>query len=242
MRFTVLTPSARNCPAFTYGTADGRGRKRQCNVSGKQIDHRGRRAFVRYMHDADTGHGLEQFGREVRLAPAARRTVKQFTGMFLCKRNELPDRFHRHRVVHDQYLRGRYQHRNRREVPDRIVGELAIQTRIDGVRGRKDQQRVTIRRRLGDILGADIGARPRAVVDDDLLPPFLGQLLPQSAREYVRRAAGRERIGLDGPGRGRVLNRGPQQPAKPQCQSTMALLVFFLLVFFLRNWRAFRLL
>jgi hypothetical protein len=42
------------------------------------------------------------------------------------------------------------------------------------------------------MLGADDAGRAGAVVDDDLLPPFLGQFLRKGARNDVDAAAWRE--------------------------------------------------
>ena len=56
---------------------------------------------------------------------------------------------------------------DRREVPDRIVRQLLVQRRVDGVRADgAHQQRVAVRRGLRNHVGADGAAGTAAVVDD----------------------------------------------------------------------------
>jgi hypothetical protein len=65
------------------------------------------------------------------------------------------------------------------------------------------EQRMPVRVRLGDRGGADGGAAPGAVVDDDGLPNLSGNMIEHGAWDEVAGAAGRERHnhphGLCGP-------------------------------------------
>src|SRR5262249_46010779 len=65
---------------------------------------------------------------------------------------------------------------------------------IDGVRRhRRHQQRVAVRRRLGDHVGPDIAAGADAVFDGELLSHELAHASPHDARDDVGGTTGRER-------------------------------------------------
>ena len=51
------------------------------------------------------------------------------------------------------------------------------------------EQRVTIGRGLGDNFSADDTARPRTVIDDDLLPQRICKLVGNGTCDEIRRAA-----------------------------------------------------
>ena len=55
------------------------------------------------------------------------------------------------------------------------------------------QQRVTIRRGLGDDVGADHPARAGTVVDHHGLPERIAEFLSHDARQHIRGAAGRQK-------------------------------------------------
>ncbi len=98
---------------------------------------------------------------------------------------------HWQRRVHHQYVRNLRQQRDRREILQWIIGEFAVQAGIDSMHSRCRQQHVAIAGSADHRLRADIAACTRAIFDDDLLLPDLGQLLPDDARQDVGRAAGR---------------------------------------------------
>ena len=74
---------------------------------------------------------------------------------------------------------------------DEIEIEIVVERRIDGVRRDGQHQRVAVRRRSYDDLGADIAAGARPIVDEEWLPEPLRQPLTDQARDDVGRAAGR---------------------------------------------------
>jgi len=94
------------------------------------------------------------------------------------------------------------EHGHGREILDRIVGQAGAETHRDRVRARGGKaDGVAVRRRLGDRIGADIAAGARAVLDDNLLPEALAELLPHDARDDVGAGAGKgtiKRIGCCG--------------------------------------------
>ena len=82
--------------------------------------------------------------------------------------------------------------RDRRDVADEIEVELVVERRVDRVRRTDQEQRVAVRRRAHDRLGADIAAGARPVLDDELLAKPLRQPLTHQARDDVGRAARRQ--------------------------------------------------
>ena len=82
--------------------------------------------------------------------------------------------------------------RDRRDVADEIEIELVVERRVDRVRRSDKEERVAVRRRPHDRLGADIGAGARPVLDDEWLAEPLRQPLADQARDDVGPAARRE--------------------------------------------------
>jgi hypothetical protein len=94
-------------------------------------------------------------------------------------------------VVHHEQV-GLGEDRNRRQIAQRIVRELAVERHVDRHRGGVDQQRVAVGRGLRDQLVGDVGAGPRSVLDDHRLAEELGELRREQPRVDVDAAAGRE--------------------------------------------------
>jgi hypothetical protein len=74
---------------------------------------------------------------------------------------------------------------DRRRVAQEVVVQLLVERRIDGVRGRNQQERISVRRRVDHRLGRDIGAAAGAAFDDDRLAEPLGEPLGDQARRDV---------------------------------------------------------
>ena len=108
------------------------------------------------MQEVDLGRVLQHLHRQVRGRAVAGRRVVELARLALRERDEFGQRLRRDlRIDHQQVRRDRDQ-RDRREVLDRIVGQLRVGARRDGVRARRaDGQRVAVRRRLGRGVGAD---------------------------------------------------------------------------------------
>ena len=108
----------------------------------------------------------------------------------------------------EQHGRGGEQ-RDGREIRREVVPRLRVQAHVDGVGVGAEHDRVAVGRGARRLLGADIAARPGAVVDHDLLPEDFREALPDDARDDVAVAAGR--VGHDeahGLGRIAVVARG----------------------------------
>jgi hypothetical protein len=78
------------------------------------------------------------------------------------------------------------------EVFGQAVREAGVQADIDRLRARHIQQRVAVRGSLGHDLRADVGPGAAAIVDEELLPEFFGELRGEQARDHVRAAARRK--------------------------------------------------
>ena len=82
---------------------------------------------------------------------------------------------------------------DRREIPERVVGELLVQARIGGDSRVHPQQRVAVGHGLRHELRRDIAAGAAAVIDHELLADRAGELLRHHAHDDVRPAARRDR-------------------------------------------------
>ena len=100
--------------------------------------------------------------------------------------------------------------RDRCDVADEIEVKFLIQRRVDrGRRGGK-QERITIRRRTNDCLGANIGPRAGSIFNDERLAKPLRQPLTDQACENVSRAAGSK--ANDNAHRARRIGLCPRDP------------------------------
>ncbi len=139
----------------------------------------------------DAGHHLEQRAGDIeRRADAAGRQV-DLARIGLGIGDEFRNRFRRHRKidVHDQRNGGDARHR--RGVADEVEIQMLIKRGIDRVRRHGQQQRVAIRRRLDDQLGADVGAGARPIFNDERLTELFRQPLADQPPDDVGRTSGR---------------------------------------------------
>jgi hypothetical protein len=96
--------------------------------------------------------------------------------------------------LHHEHLRLYGDERYRREVLERVVGHALVQRRIHGqVRGLSHAERVTVRRRFGDCVEADVSAAARLVLDDDGPLGGRAHFLGDEARKRIGAATRRER-------------------------------------------------
>src|SRR5258705_11450384 len=72
-----------------------------------------------------------------------------------------------------------------REIADEIEIEFVVKRRVDSIRRGNHEERVAVRRRIHDRLGADVAAGPGPVLDDELLAKPLGKPLTDQARHDV---------------------------------------------------------
>ena len=139
---------------------------------------RGPLALVRHMDEPNPGLLREHFAEQVRRRARAPGAVRQADRLLLRVRNELAHIVERRRRRRDE--RGPVadrELRERREVPERIVGDGLLQDRVVDVGERKgDEESGAVRGRLGDEVGGERAARSRLRFHDDRLLPAFAQL------------------------------------------------------------------
>ena len=169
------------------------------------------------------GAQLQQLAGQVRLGADAGRGVVVLVRLGLGLGDQVGDRGDAGVRLHEQHVRRVHQLRDRREVLDRIVGQVLEQAGIHRDRGRGEQQRMAVRIGARHQRHAGVAAAAGAIVDDHALAERLRQRLGQDARDDVGRPAGRERHDQrDGAGRivrlgGRGRQRGQQRPITRRC-------------------------
>jgi hypothetical protein len=94
--------------------------------------------------------------------------------------------------MHGEHQRAGADQRDRREIPDRVVGQLLVEGRVDRVAARDQRDRVAVRSRPRHDFRSHDAVGARAVLDDHLLPQALAELGRDDAADRVVPAAGRE--------------------------------------------------
>ena len=93
----------------------------------------------------------------------------------------------------DQRVRHRGDHCHRCKILERVERKLRVEARMYGERAAgRGEQRIPIRRRLRDLLGADVPCGAGAIVGNDLLTERFGELLRGKPSHDVGRATRRE--------------------------------------------------
>src|SRR6516165_12659665 len=111
---------------------------------------------------------------------AGRRHV-DLAGIGLGIGDELGNRLDRHRGMHLHGKRVASNARNRRDVADEIEIELVVEGGIDRVHESSHKERISVRGRVHDHLGADIADSSWSVLDYELLAELLRQPLSYQA-------------------------------------------------------------
>jgi len=142
---------------------------------------------LRQSSAVEQGHGRQM----VRRAVAAGRII-ELTGFRAHHLHQLRDAVHRQVVTDQQHQRGvRHQH-NRREILDRVIGQVAFEGRHRAMgAGGEHNQRVAVGRRLLGGHDADDAGRAAAVVDHDRPAVLRADPLGDDPRDAVIRSAGR---------------------------------------------------
>src|SRR5262245_20614152 len=167
-----------------------RGGEHDLHLPTEQIGPRGPAAAIRYVHEVDPGHHLEQLaGHMGRGADTARRHV-DLARIGLGVSDEFGDCLSWHRWI-DHYDKGHDNNAGDRcNVADEIEVELVIERRVGrACVGPDHEQRVAVRRRAHDRLGADIATRARPVLDHEWLAKPLRQPLTHQTGDDVGRSA-----------------------------------------------------
>lgn len=142
---------------------------------------------------SSAGHRPELFAAQVKDRTDTRRAERIFAGVGFQQRDQALHVGRRNGRIDNEQCRRHAHAPDRREIADRVVGHVFVQAGIDGVgRHRRHQNGVAVGRRLGDVIGADVAARPRTVLDDELLMQHFAHLRTHDAADNVGRTTGRE--------------------------------------------------
>ena len=184
--------------------------------------------LVRHVHQIDAGLVLEHLAGKMRLAAAAVGRVVDRSRLSLRQGDQFRQAVRGQRRVRDQELVQQHEHGRRDEIAPCIVGQLAVEVRVDresGVGGHEDG--VPVGRALGDGIRGDDGVRAGLVLHDDGLAPGRLQLVGELARHDVDAAAGR--VGDDDAHRLRrprlAEGRGEQASSRQASECLMTILL-----------------
>src|SRR5262245_34674512 len=166
----------------------------ELNFPGGKRRSAGAASLVRHVLARDGRHDLEELANEMRSATRSGRCKADGARFRLRERDQLAHRFHRYLCVYHEEYRQRRRQNDRREVLQRIVGQVGIDMRTDAMRGDAAlEQCVAVGRRLGDEARAHYAAHAGAVVDHDGLAEHFTELLSHDARKQIRTPAGRDK-------------------------------------------------
>ena len=165
------------------------------DVPAEQIGDRRAGPAVGHVHQLDAGHAGEQLARNMTDRADAGRSVVDLSRVGLGVSDQLRDRVHRKRGMHDN-RRGRVADQpDRCEILAGIETGIGIDPRRDGEgAGITEHQRVAVRRGPGDLRGRNRAPGAAAVVDDELPAELFAELVGHDPRDDAGGAAGRERI------------------------------------------------
>ena len=180
-------------PARDQGQHRDRAGEHEVDMAGDHVVQRRSGPVIRNVRELDAGQRLEPLHGEVLRAAEAGRRIVELVRMGLGEGDEAIERRERSLVADGQHIRQRRNDRDRHEGAW-VVRDFPVEALVDHQHGRRGrEQRVSVRLRLEDHLGADAAGRAGTVLDDKGLAEALRQLLGHDARDHVRRAAGGER-------------------------------------------------
>src|SRR5512132_17515 len=177
----------------------------------------------------DLGLCLEQLAGEMRRQAVARGGEIELARISLRERDQLGHGSGRHGRIHHQDVGLRSDQADRSEIRFRVEIDLLVER---GIRGKDGvvagEQRVAVRRSVGDGLSRDVAACARPVVDHERLAEDLLELAAEDAREHVARPTRREghdeghrpRRIIRGGGRHREQSQGDQQVHRSRHRSS----------------------
>ena len=167
-RLALFTASATSLPSRTSGSTKSDRSEEEIDPSGDDLGHRFSAAPIRDMQGldarAETGTVRRSGGLRCR-----RPTDEKVNRARLCfgGGDQIAGGLEALRRRNDQDARRTAKRDHGGKIPRRIVAEVRIKRRRDGVRVRVDEQGVAVGVRLGDEAGADRSACAAAVLDDD---------------------------------------------------------------------------
>src|SRR6266545_3497255 len=145
------------------------------------------------MHHVDASRALQQLNGKMADRGGAERRDVDLARIGLGVSDQLRKRLGWHRRIDFQHQRQLGEARHHRDVAQEVERQRLIERHVDGVGRDREEQRVAVRRRVGDSLRRDIGAAARAVLDHYRLAHPVRQKLRDQAGDDVGRSAGWKR-------------------------------------------------
>src|SRR5215510_12065352 len=171
---------------------------RRCNIvehdlylPGQKVGNRRSRAAIRYMHQIQSCHHLEQFSGHVDRGARARRREIDFPGIGFGIGDEFGHGLDGNRWIYLHDIAEPSDARDWYDVAQEIVVELFIERCVNRIRRRDQKQRVAIGGRPHHHLRADIAASSRPVLDNELLTEALRKPLAYQTSDDVGQATRR---------------------------------------------------
>src|SRR5260370_33011708 len=118
------------------------------------------------MRDLDSADDLEQLAGKMRRRYDTGARIIELVRIRFGTRDEGGDRIHAEPGIDQNRIWRSSEFGNRREILVRIVGNLGVETGIDDVGARGDQQRVAVWLGVGHSADPDVAARSRFVLSD----------------------------------------------------------------------------
>ena len=174
------------------GARHGRAGERDLPADG--VRNRLPAAFVGHMDEARARALAQHLAGHVRAAAGAGRSIGESSGLGAGQFDQLAQVLRRHRRVGDHEDTRVAKFGDRREIAQHIETRLCVDVRVDDDGAViAEQQRVAVRRALGDQFRADVAGRARPVFDDHRLAETRAELVGDRARAVVGNAARGER-------------------------------------------------
>ena len=158
------------------------------HLTAEHIGNRQCRAAIRHMLHLHAGHHHEHLTRQMHRGAVAGRRHVHLAGIGFHISDKFGDSLGRHILRHRHHVGGAVESRDRRDILNEVERQLRIERGVDVIGRVHQQDRVAIRLSLGDRVRADVVARARLVLNDELLACALRQPLSNQPRQNVGRA------------------------------------------------------
>ncbi len=167
-------------------------RKIQLHLPGDKVGRCKRAAAIWDVNHFGTGDHLEQFAGQMGHVPIPSRGHIDLVWIGFGMGDEFRNGCGRNRWM-DHHHQGRAGNaRDRHDVAREIEGKIAVERRIDRIRGADDKERVSVGGRIDDALSADITVGAGPVIDEEgLSQPFREPLTYNTRADVLGAASGK---------------------------------------------------
>jgi hypothetical protein len=145
------------------------------------------------MRDLDSADDLEELAGKMRRRTDTGARIIELVRIGFGTRDQGGDRIDAEPGIDQNRIWRSPEFGDRREILVGIVGNFCVETGIDDVGARGDQQRVAVRLGVGHSADPDVAARSRLVLNDESTANGIAEVRSENARHGVGRAAGCKR-------------------------------------------------